>query len=65
VGYLILSIYNGDKFYNKLKEQEKQINESELINLLESQIKLLKKRNNNFYNISINDFKNFSNLYKF
>jgi len=62
---LILSIYNGDKFYNKLKEQEKQINESELINLLESQIKLLKKRNNNFYNISINDFKNFSNLYKF
>ena len=62
---LILSIYNGDLFYIKLKNQEKYINENELINSLENQIKLLKKRDNNFYNISINDFKNFSNLYKF
>lgn len=62
---LILSIYNGDIFYSKLKSQEKKINESELIKSLEIQIKLLKKRDNNFYNISINDFKNFNNLYKF
>ena len=62
---LILSIYNGDIFYSKLKSQEKKINESELIKSLENQIKLLKKRDQNFYNISINDFKNFSNLYKF
>ena len=62
---LILSIYNGDIFYSKLKSQEKKINESELIKSLENQIKLLKKRDKNFYNISINDFKNFSNLYKF
>jgi len=62
---LILSIYNGDLFYRKLKSQEKKINESELIRSLEIQIKLLKKRDNNFYTISINDFKNFSNLYKF
>lgn len=62
---LILSIYNGDIFYSKLKSQVKKINESELIKSLEIQIKLLKKRDNNFYNISINDFKNFNNLYKF
>ena len=62
---LILSIYNGDIFYSKLKSQEKKINESELIKSLEIQIQLLKKRDNNFYNISINDFKNFNNLYKF
>jgi len=62
---LILSIYNGDIFYSKLKSQEKKINESELIKSLEIQIKLLRKRDNNFYNISINDFKNFNNLYKF
>ena len=62
---LILSIYNGDIFYNKLKSQENKINESELIKSLEIQIKLLKKRDNNFYNISINDFQNFNNLYKF
>lgn len=62
---LILSIYNGDIFYSKLKNQEKNINESELIKSLKIQISLLKKRDNKFYNISINDFKNFSNLDKF
>ena len=62
---LILSIYNGDIFYSKLKSQEKKINESELIKSLENQIELLKKRDQNFYNISVIDFKNFSNLYKF
>ena len=62
---LILSIYNGDIFYSKLKNQEKKLNENDLIKSLEIQIKLLQKRVKHFYNISINDFKNFSNLYKF
>jgi len=62
---LILSVYNGDFNYNKIKKQEEQKDENELNKLLINQIELLKKRNINFYNISIKDFQNFSNLYKF
>ena len=62
---LILSIYNGDDFYNEMKEQEKLINKIQLKKTLLNQIKLLKKRNIKFFNISIKDFQNFSNLYKF
>jgi glycosyltransferase involved in cell wall biosynthesis len=62
---LILSIYNGDEFYKKLKRKEKNINESELVKSFNHQIKLLKKRDNNFKNISIKDFKNFSKLYEY
>jgi glycosyltransferase involved in cell wall biosynthesis len=62
---LILSIYNGDDIYNKLKAQEKLINKIQLKKLLLNQIKLLKKRNIKFFNISIKDFQNFNNLYKF
>ena len=62
---LILSIYKGDSFYNNLKRYEKNIDKSELINSFKNQIKLLRMRNNDFFNISINDFINYSNLYQF
>ena len=62
---LILSIYNGDDFYNKIKIQENLVNETQLIKSLNNQIKLLKKRNIHFCEISIKDFQNFNNLYKF
>jgi glycosyltransferase involved in cell wall biosynthesis len=62
---LILSIYNGDDFYNKMKKEEKFINETQLKNSLSNQIELLKKRNSNFSEISIKDFQNFSNFYKY
>ena len=62
---LILSVYNGDSFYNKLKSYEKEFNQTDLIKLFNNQIKLLKKRDNNFFNISIKDFINYSNLYQF
>ena len=62
---LILSIYMGDSFYNNLKGKEKRINESELIKSFQNQIKLLKKRDRDFYNISIKDFQSYNNLYKF
>jgi glycosyltransferase involved in cell wall biosynthesis len=51
---LILSIYNGDDFYNKIKIQENLVNETQLIKSLNNQIKLLKKRNTHFCEISIN-----------
>ena len=62
---LILSIYNGDSSYNKLKLYEKENNQNDLILSFRNQIDLLKKRNNYFFNISIKDFINFSNLYQF
>ena len=62
---LILSIYNGDLFYNNLKSYNIEFNQSDLIKSFKKQIKLLKKRNNNFFNISIKDFINYSNLYQF
>ena len=62
---LILSVYNGDSFYNKLKSYEKEFNQTDLIKLFNNQIKLLKKRDNDFFNISIKDFINYSNLYQF
>ena len=62
---LILSIYNGDSSYNKLKLYEKENNQNDLILSFKNQIDLLKKRNNYFFNISIKDFINFSNLYQF
>lgn len=62
---LILSIYNGDSFYNKLKRYDKEINQNDLIKSFQNQIDLLKKRNKNFFNISIKDFINYSNLYQF
>ena len=62
---LILSVYNGDFSFNKIKNGEKLKDENELNKLFINQIKLLKKRNINFYNISIKDFQNFNNLYKF
>jgi hypothetical protein len=62
---LILSIYNGDSFYNTLKSYEIEFNQSDLMKSFRNQIKLLKKRNNDFFNISIKDFFNYSNLYQF
>ena len=62
---LIISIYKGDKFYKELKKKEKKINKKKLITTFKNQINLLKKRNNNFYNVSFKDFKNYSKLYEF
>lgn len=62
---LILSVYNGDSFYNNLKRYEKEFNQTDLIKLFNNQIKLLKMRDNDFFNISIKDFINYSNLYQF
>ena len=61
---LILSIYNGDHFYIKLREINKKINEKEAFKILRNQIKLLKIRNKNFLNISSSNFENFPFLMK-
>lgn len=57
---LILSIYNDDSYYVKLRDKEKKINEKEDIKILENQVKLLRMRNKNFINITRENYENFS-----
>ena len=57
---LILSIYKGEKYYEKLRNKEKKIKEEEALKIMENQIKLLKSREKRFENITINDIENFT-----
>lgn len=59
---LILSIYKGQYYYNKLREKKKRLSENDGINILNNQIKLLKMRYQNFQNITRNQFENFTYL---
>lgn len=59
---LILSIYNGDKYYQLLREQNKKMSEKNAINILINQIKLLKIRNKKFNNITFQDVLNFTKM---
>lgn len=59
---LILSVYKGDKYYQQLREENKKINKEKLINIINNQIQLLKKRELRFNNIHINEIENFSYL---
>ena len=59
---LILSIYNGDNYYQLLREQNKKISEKNSINILINQLKLLKIRNKNFNNFTFQDLLNFTKM---
>ena len=61
---LILSIYNGDFFYNSLRENDQKLSKTKIANIINKQIYLLKKRIPVFNNININDFTNFSFMEK-
>ena len=50
---LILSVYKGDIYYQQLKEKDKKISEKESLEILKTQIQLLKKRNETFQNMTI------------
>ena len=56
---LILSVYKGDNYYELLRKQDKKISNKDALNLINSQIKLLKIRTSIFKNITINEFLNF------
>ena len=62
---LILSIYNGDNFFNNLREQDKILSHSKIMSIMDKQIKLLKKRIPIFQNITINEIENFSFMEKY
>ena len=57
---LILAVYNGEYFYNKLKKEQKKISERKAIKQLENQLMLLKMRIPQMSNISLNDIINFN-----
>jgi glycosyltransferase involved in cell wall biosynthesis len=59
---LILSIYCGNYFYEKLRKLDKKLSEKKIINLLENQVSLLKNRNKNLNYITLNNLENISFL---
>ena len=59
---LILSIYSGNVFYEKLRKLDKKVSEKKIINILKNQISLLKNRNTKLKDITLNDVENLSFL---
>jgi glycosyltransferase involved in cell wall biosynthesis len=59
---LILSIYSGNVFYEKLRKLDKKVSEKKIINILKNQISLLKNRNTKLKNITLNNIENLSFL---
>ena len=59
---LILSVYFGESYYEKLREEDKKISENEAKKILSSQLNLLKMRNSIFNNIKINNINNFTHM---
>ncbi len=57
---LILSVYNGDIYYQNLREQDNKISDKKALNILNNQIKLLKLRKSKFKNITIKNIINFT-----
>ena len=57
---LLLSIYKGQYYYNKLREDKQKLSQHDLIKILENQMKLLKIRYTTFQNITKNEFENFT-----
>ena len=57
---LILAVYNGDYFYNKLKKVNKKIKENEAKNYLQNQLDLIKVRIPKIKNVAFDDILNFN-----
>lgn len=55
---LILSIVNGENFYQDLRKNDMNLNKDVALNLIKNQIKLLKKRDFYFHNLTLNNIEN-------
>ena len=62
---LLLNIYNDHQHYENLRSKTTKLNQKKGINLIKSQIMLLKKRKLEYYNMNINDFLDYAKLKKF
>ena len=59
---LILSIYNGEYYYEKIKKNNGEMSQLKSLQIIKNQIILLEKRISIFKNIKINDIENFTFL---
>jgi hypothetical protein len=59
---LIVSIYYGDFYYQKLLDEKKPISKRFALNMLEAQLNLIKKRKPQYHNITISNFLNYTFL---
>ena len=57
---IILSIYNGDEYYNKIREEDEKLSEKDAKNILKNQVKLLKIRKKELENITIEQLTDFN-----
>ena len=57
---IILSIYYGKKYYQKLRKEDKKLSDEEAIKLIQNQLNLLKLRKKRFKNITLNNIINFT-----
>lgn len=57
---LIISVYNGDNYYNQLRQKDKKLPKNEALKILNTQIKLLKNRIKSFKNFTAQNLLNFS-----
>lgn len=57
---VLLSIFNGYKYYQNLKKNDKKISKIKALKILENQFKIIKEKKRNFKNVRIKDFLNFT-----
>ena len=62
---LILSVYNGEIYYQNLRNKDLKLNTKEALNILQRQLELIKKRRPFYINTTIKDFLNFTYLLNF
>jgi len=62
---LILAVYNGEYYYNKLREEDKKIKEKEAINYLQNHLSIIKVRNKKMNNVTLEDIINFNFISKY
>ena len=57
---LFFFIFNGDEYYKNFTNQDKNIPVNKSLNIIKNQLKLLKMRNKNFENVTVNNLNNFT-----
>jgi len=57
---IIIAIYKGKEYYQKLRDEDKKLPEKESIKLIQNQLNLLKYRKPKFNYITLNNIVNFS-----
>lgn len=62
---LLLSIFNGENYYETLRKQDMKIDKDVALNLIKNQIKLLHNRENNLFNVTLNNIENIAFIENF